>query len=163
LLVLLSFPLVFACLIGLSFGSRGDRVPRVRLLVENQDGGIAGNALLSALTAEQMAEYVETEVVGAEGAGRIENGDASALQRIPWVCPQDTLGGNPARLPRLRNPAQGILPEIAEQIIRVLVDVLDAGSRVLREPLREISAGTGGRGLSDEAVVRVSLAVKRSL
>lgn len=164
-LIVLSFPIVFALLIALSFGSRGERIPKVHLLVENQDRGIAANALLSAFTSERMATYVDVEVVGPEGARRMEEGEASALLRIPKGFTQNIFDGKPATLALVRNPAQGILPEIAEQLSRVLVDVLDAGSRVLRGPLEEIRLATqdsAGR-ITDETVVAVSLAVKRSV
>jgi ABC-2 type transport system permease protein len=165
LLIVLSFPVVFALLIALSFGSRGERVPKIHLLVENQDGGLAANALLSALTSDQVAKYVEMEVVGSEGAQRIENNEASALLRIPKGFTQNLFDGKPATLSLVRNPAQGILPEVAEQLTRVLVDVLDAGSRVLRKPLEEIRPYTrpnAGR-ITDETVIAVSLAVNHSV
>jgi ABC-type transport system involved in cytochrome c biogenesis permease component len=165
LLIVLSFPVVFALLIALSFGSKGDRVPKIHLLVENQDDGIGANALLSALTSERMAEFVDVEVVGPEGARRIEKDEASALLRIPKGFTQNLFDGKPASLSLLRNPAQGILPEIAEQITRVLADVLDAGVRVLREPLDRIRLATKSESgqVTDEAVIAVSLAVKRSI
>jgi len=165
LLIVLSFPVVFALLIALSFGSRGERVPKIHLLVENQDGGLAANALLSALTSDQVAKYVEMEVVGSEGARRIENNEASALLRIPKRFTQDLFDGKPATLSLLRNPAQGILPEVAEQLTRVLVDVLDAGARVLRKPLEEIrsSAQPNAGRVTDETVIAVSLAVNHSV
>ena len=165
LLIVLSFPIVFAGLLALSFGSGGDRVPKIHLLVENQDDGIAANALLSALTSEQMAEFVDVEVVAAEGRQRIEKGDGSALLRIPKGFTQDVIDGKPATLALVRNPAQGILPEIAEQLSRVLVDVLDAASRVLQEPLQEIRPYTRSKNITitDDSVIRVSLAVKRSI
>ncbi|HEV8583170.1 MAG TPA: ABC transporter permease [Thermoanaerobaculia bacterium] len=165
LLIVLSFPVVFALLIALSFGSRGERVPKIRLLVENQDEGMAANVIMSALTSKQMAAYVDVEVVGAEGRGRIEKGEASALLRIPQGFTQNVLDGKPASLALVRNPAEGILPEIAEQLTRVLVDVLDAGSHVLREPLQEIRSTRQSQtgAVTDEAVIRISLGVKRSL
>jgi ABC-2 type transport system permease protein len=164
LLIVLSFPIVFAGLIALSFGSGGDRVPRIHLLVEKQDEGLAGDMLLSALTSEDMAEFVDVEVVGAEGRQRLEKGEGSALLRIPKGFTQDVIDGKPAALHLVRNPAQGILPEIAEQLSHVLVDVLDAASRVLQEPLREIRPvmRSDTATLSDESVIRVSLAAKRS-
>ena len=164
-LIMLSFPVVFALLIGLSFGSRGERVPKIHLLIENQDDGIAANFLLSALGSEQIAAYMDVEMVGPEGARRMEEGEASALLRIPKGFTQALLDGKPTTLDLVRNPAQGILPEITEQLSRVLVDVLDAGSRVLRGPLDEIRPYTqpNASRITDEAVMSVSLAVKRTL
>ncbi len=164
LLIVLSFPVVFAFLIALSFGARGDRTPQAHLLVEDRDGGIAADALLSALQSERLAELVEVEVVGTEGAARMEKGEASALLRIPKGFTQNLLDGKPVQLAVVRNPAQGILPEIAEQLARVLADVLDAGSRVLRGPLERIasSARPGAEPPTEETTVAVALAVRRA-
>ena len=164
LLIVLSFPVVFAFLIALSFGARGERTPQAHLLVEDRDGGIAADALLSALRSERLADLVEVEVVGPEGAARMERGEASALLRIPKDFTQDLLDGKPVRLALVRNPAQGILPEIAEQLTRVLADVLDAGSRVLRGPLERIALSTrpGAEGPTEETTVAVALAVRRA-
>ena len=164
LLIVLSFPVVFAFLIALSFGARGERTPQAHLLVEDRDGGIAADALLSTLRSERLAELVEIEVVETGGAARMERGEASALLRIPKGFTQDLLDGKPVRLALVRNPAQGILPEIAEQLTRVLADVLDAGSRVLRGPLDRIASSTrpGAEPPTEETTVAVALAVRRA-
>jgi ABC-2 type transport system permease protein len=69
----------------------------------------------------------------------IERGAASALLRIPEGFSDDLLEGRPVALELVRNPAQSILPEIAEQTMTVLADALDSGSRVLREPLDRLA------------------------
>ncbi|MGH9361041.1 MAG: ABC transporter permease, partial [Thermoanaerobaculia bacterium] len=150
---------------ALSFGSRGERLPQVHLLVENRDGGLAANALLSALRSERLADLVEVVVVGAEGAARMEEGEASALLRIPEGFTQALLDGKPARLSLVRNPAQGILPEIAEQLVRTLADVLDAGARVLRGPLDQLRPYTrsGAERMTDAAMTAVSLEARRAI
>jgi len=164
LLIVLSFPIVFATLIALSFGAHGERVPKIHLLVENRDDGIVANGLLSSLTSARMSAYVDVEIVKEEGAARMEKGEASALLRIPKGFTQDLIDGRPASLALVRNPAQGILPEIAEQLTRVLVDVLDSSSRVLRGPLDQIRPFTqaDANGITDASVTRIALAVKRA-
>ena len=59
ILLMLAFPMVFALMLGITFGGNSPSVPRVRLLVEDRDGGLAGRALLSVFSAEQMAEYFD--------------------------------------------------------------------------------------------------------
>jgi ABC-2 type transport system permease protein len=164
LLIVLSFPIVFAGLIALSFGSHGERVPKIHLLVENQDDGIVANGLLSSLTSARMAEYVDVEIVKEEGAARMEKGEASALLRIPKGFTQDLIDGKPTSLALVRNPAQGILPEISEQLTRVLVDVLDSSARVLKGPLEQIRPFTqsDANGITDESLTTISLAVKHA-
>jgi len=94
LIVLLAFPLVFAGMLALVFGSGGDAMPKVRLVVENRDTGFAASALSSAFTSKQMAEHFDVRTVGkGEGAAVIEAGEASALLVIPEHLTQDVLDG----------------------------------------------------------------------
>ena len=166
LIVLLAFPLVFAGMLALVFGSGGDAMPKVRLVVENRDEGFVANALSSAFTSKQMAEHFDVRTVGkGEGAAVIEAGDASALLVIPEHLSQDVLDGKPVTLELVRNPAEGILPEVAEQLARILAEVLDGGARVLREPLNDLNPylRDGVQGPSDASVIEISLAIKRTI
>jgi ABC-2 type transport system permease protein len=165
LLVVLAFPLLFAGMIGLVFGSKGESVPRVRLLVENRDGdSFLSRSLVSALTSTQMAEYFDVKVVHDEGAALMDKGEASALLRIPAGFASDLLDGKPLTLALVRNPAEGILPEIAEQSTRMLVEVLDGGARVLRGPLDDLRPfiGEGRPAISDQSVAAISVAVRHA-
>jgi len=137
LLVVLAFPIMFSAIIGMAFG--GGELPRVQLLVENLDDNFLGNSLISALGSDQMARYFDVEIVGEEGLSRIEKGDGSALLRIPERFTEDLIEGSKTSLQLIRNPAQGIMPEIAEQLSGLLAEVLDTASRVLRGPLDEIA------------------------
>jgi ABC-2 type transport system permease protein len=159
----LAFPLVFAALIGLVFGGGGR--PRVHLLVEDRDGSLVSGLLVTALSSEQAAEHFEVERVGAEGVARMELGEASALLRLPPGFGAAFLAGKPVTLELVRNPAQGILPEIAEQSMTVVAEVLSAGSSVLREPLAEIAQAieSEGRGFSAERTATLAAAIHRAL
>lgn len=146
LLIVLSFPVLFAAMLGLTFGSGGRRAPRVHLLVENQDGGLAGRTLVSSLTSRKTAEYADVEVVGAEGAARLEKGEASALLRIPAGFSQALLDGRPVALTLVRNPAQGILPEIAEQLLLMRTDAAEFRA----PPVGELDAAALPPGAPDQ-------------
>jgi len=160
--VTLAFPILFAAMIGLIWGE--GEVPRVHLLVENLDDELFGNAMMSALGSDQVAEHFDVEVVGEEGRERIEDNDGSALLRIPEGFTVDLIEGNPTSLELIRNPAQGIMPEVAEQLTGVLSEVLSAGSRVLREPLDTIAPFTENQVRINEAtVVAVATAVHGSV
>ncbi len=134
----LAFPLIFSGLIALTFGGGGSGMPRVDLLVEDRDESLLSGLLISALESENVAAHVELRRVGEEGQALIEQGEGSALLRIPAGFGEDLLEGRPLTLELVRNPAQGILPEVAEQGLTVLVDLLSSGSRVLRQPLDEL-------------------------
>ena len=125
ILLLLSFPLVFASLLALTFGAGSTpKMPKVQLLVEDLDGSFLSGALISAVTSEQMGTYFDVETVGSEGLGRIERNDGSALWRIPEGFQQELIDGTPVEFELIRNPAQSILPEIAEQGLAVLSEAL---------------------------------------
>jgi ABC-2 type transport system permease protein len=139
MLVTLLFPIVFALMIGLVFGTGDAEPPRVRLLIEDQDGTMVSGFLVGAFESDQAGEYFDTTEVGADGLARIEQGEASALLRIPEGFTQKLLDGEQVTLELIRNPSESILPEIAEQTMIVLTEALDAGSRLLREPLDKLS------------------------
>lgn len=150
--VALLFPLVFSLLLALAFG-RGTVTPRVHLLVENRDDGLVGGFLVGAFQSDQMAEFFEIELVGEEGRARMEQGDASALLVIPEHFSLDLVNGTPVALQMVRNPAQSILPHVAVEVGNVLVEVLSAGSRVLRQPLEGLSVILEGDDAPADALV----------
>jgi ABC-2 type transport system permease protein len=162
-LLLLAFPLAFAGVIAMTFGTSGDVSIRVPVLVENQDDGFASTFLLGALGSEQMAQHFAIEAVASGGAARMERGEASALLVIPAGFTDDLLGGRPVKLRLVRNPSERIRPEIAEQMTRVLADVLDAGSYALRAPLEELSGMLDTEGGTAAAVGALAASFHRAL
>ena len=163
ILVVLLFPVGFSAIIALAFG--GESHPRVHLLVENRDEGMLGNALLSALDSNEVADYFDVEVVGTEAGARIEAGEASALLRVPATFTADVIDGRPVALELVRNPAQGILPEIAEQTAGVLVEVLSSAAYVLRKPLDELAPllRDDTATVTSTAVAEIAVAVHGSI
>jgi ABC-type multidrug transport system permease subunit len=165
LIAALAFPLLFAGMIALAFG-RGDGIPKVRMLVDNEDDGVIANGLASVFTSKQAASYFDGKAVtAAQGIELMDAGKASALLTIPKGFTNDLLDGKPVTLRLLRNPSEGILPEIAEQTTGALVDVLDGCRRVFDKPLAQIRPffDDDGRAPSDADVVAVSLAVKKGI
>jgi ABC-type multidrug transport system permease subunit len=157
LLVVLAFPIMFSAIISLAFG--GGSTPQVYLLVENLDDNLLGNALISAMSSDQMGEYFDVEIVGEEGLSRIEDGDGSALLQIPENFTENIVEGKPCSLSLVRNPAQGIMPEIAEQVSLVLTEILDGGSHVLREPMDALAPYVLGDSLDLSAALVSDISV----
>jgi len=137
--VVLSFPIVFSLMLALTFGTGDGAATRIGLLVENHDDNFIGGMLMSALGSDQVAENIDVEVVEQGGEDRLRNGGAAALLRIPAGFTDRVLQGEPTALQLVRNPSQGIKPEITEQLTGVLAELLDAASRVLREPLSQLA------------------------
>ena len=139
MLGVLGFPLVFSGLIALTFGTGRADLPRVQLLIEDRDGNWVTGLLKSAFKSEQVARYVDVREVGEEGRELMERGEASALLRIPDGFAAAVLEGRPTTLELVRNPAQGILPEIAEQGLTIFAELLSSASQTLRDPLDRLS------------------------
>jgi ABC-2 type transport system permease protein len=162
----LAFPLLFAGMIALAFGKGGDSIPKVTMLVANEDDGLLASGVASVFTSKQAAKYFDGKTVTAdEGRALMAEGKASALLTIPKGFTRNVLDGKPVTLELLRNPAEGILPEIAEQTTGILVDVLDGGRRVFDKPIGELTPWLDGDGKAptDADVVAISLAVKRAI
>ncbi len=165
LIAVLAFPLIFAGMIALAFG-KGDSIPKVRMLVVNQDDGLVANALASAFSSQQASAYFDAKTVETQaGLALVEAGKASALLTIPKGFTKDVLDGNAVTLRLLRNPAEGILPEIAEQTVGALADLLDGARRIFDEPIADLRPflETDGKAPADADIVAISLAVKRAI
>jgi len=141
ILFVLAFPLVFTTVLSLAFGTGSSpSVPRVELLIEDRDGSLVSGALVSMAASDAMNEYFSIRQVDQGGLAMIEAGEASALWRIPEGLQDDLLSQRPVAFELIRNPAQSILPEIAEQGLVVLADILSAAARVLADPLSDVRA-----------------------
>jgi len=165
LIAVLCFPLLFAGMIALAFG-HGDSIPKVRMLVANEDDGLLANGVASVFTSQQASKFFDGKTVTtAEGRALMEQGKASALLTIPKGFTKDVLDGKPVTLRLLRNPSEGILPEIAEQTTGALTDILDGGRRVFDKPLADLRPllDDDGKAPADADIVAISLAVKRAI
>ena len=165
LVAAMSFPLLFAGLLALAFGG-GNSIPKVRMLVANEDDGLIGGWVASAFTSQQASAYFDAKTVAKDaGIEAINDGEASALLTIPKGFTNDVLDGKPTTLTLLKNPSEGILPEIAAQTTGTLADVLDAGRRVFDGPISELKPllADDGKAPTDADIVAISLGVKRAI
>lgn len=167
-LLVLAFPLIFAAIIALTFGGGDNEVPVVRLLLEDRDDGLVGDFVTSAFGRPEAAKYFQVSKVepGEDGLARLEAEDASALLRLPADLTENLLDAKPVTLELVRNPAQSILPEVAEQVTVLLADALSSAASLLREPLNELRPfieGDGDQGPSETEVAAISVSVQRIL
>jgi ABC-2 type transport system permease protein len=167
-LLLLAFPLIFAGLIALTFGGGEAKVPKVRLLLDDRDGGLVGRLVAAAFQQGDAQEYFEVKAVQGIGqdsgkvtsgktADLIEREEATALLRLPAGLSDDVFAGRPARIELIRSPAQSILPDVAEQVTTVLAEGLSSASRLLRGPLDQIRTTPAAPqgGVSDRRVANI--------
>lgn len=143
-LVLIAIPLALSLIFGMVFSPSGDQsIPPLKLLIVDRDGSLASRFVKAAFTQGDLASIVELrEVTAEEGAGMMDEGQASALLEIPAEFQAHLLDGKPVRLRLVKNPAEQFMPEIAEQVSGVICLLLDFGSRILAEPIGEIRSQT---------------------
>lgn len=164
--LMLAFPLLFAGIMAMTFGTGQARVPKVHLLIEDQDGSLLGRLLTSAFSQGDAAKYFTVEPVEGDAVEHLERAEASAVLRLPKGLTEAVLEGKPATLELIRNPTQSMLPEVAEQVTRVLGDGLSSASYLLRQPLDELRPFLGeeiDRAPSDDAVSRIAVSFNRSI
>jgi len=134
--VVLAFPVVLSGLLALSFGGGGRaRLPRIELLVEDLDGSLATRVLLAAAASGPVAEMAHLRRVGTEGVGLLEADEADALLRIPPGFGADLLAGRAVTLELVKNPARSIKPEIVEQALSLITEVLSEAARLMPRAL----------------------------
>jgi ABC-2 type transport system permease protein len=164
-IVFLIFPVLFALLIGFTFGSSGDKAAPIRIALVDEDKGIASRFLKSSFAQDRMPtrfDIVEADM--ARASRLVEDNKVSAVLRFPPGFTDSLLDGRTTFLEVVRNPAQGIYPQIAEEFVRVLA--LGAGSavRVLGQPLADIRAASRGNARSSDLFVSdVSVAISRRM
>ncbi len=162
LLLNLSIPLVMAGLMALAFGGKGDdRGPVLRLLVVNLDEGPVGRALAGATQNPEAAKRLEIKQAKDrdEGLRRLRAEEASALVVVPKDFSKDLLEGRQVTLEILKNPAQSIMPVVAQQGAEVAALYLSVGARLFEGEGPRIEGLFKGRGCGDAAAVTALVAV----
>lgn len=161
-LIILAFPLLLSGIIALAFGARDTKPPKVRLLLDNQDKGLAGTLITSAFSRPEAEPYFEVETAGPDALQRLEKDGFSAILRIPAGLTDALLDGRTARLELVRNPSQSILPEVAEQVTDVLADGLSSASYTFEGPLKGLTPLLrADKGPSDQDVALVAVGVNQ--
>jgi ABC-type multidrug transport system permease subunit len=151
----LGIPLVLVTLVTLIF-SGGQATPQGRLLIADEDGTVLSQTLTSAFTREPLSKMFLMETTARdEGRSRMDRGDASALLIIPKGFQDAVFHNQPAQLQLVTNPAQTILPKIAEETLSTMVDGGFYLQRLAGIPLRVI---TTGQAPSDDTIARISVA-----
>lgn len=138
-LLLLAVPVLLSALFALVFtpGSGGTKI-HFTMLVADADNTLVSRFIRGAFTHGELAEMVETvEVPPAEARSRFSQAEASALLEIPKGFGKRLLNGEKVELVLVKNPAQQVLPGVAEQIAASLATVTEYAARILGDPIRE--------------------------
>ncbi len=152
LLILITIPLAISLIFGMVFSPSGDQaIPRFTLLVVDNDDSFVSNFIKSAFGQGPLADMVDLQEVSPEEGGKmIDAGKATALLEIPEGFSGNLLDGIPDSLRLVKNPAEQFMPEVAENITESIALLLDYGSRILADPIREIRDSPDEKNFPDE-------------
>ncbi len=137
-IVMIVFPLFMSLAIGSisGGGGGGSEFPRIKVLLQNNDqDGFLSNAIMGMAGQGEGQEYLEVVEVGPEGAAMMEEGKASAMVVLPDSFTARVFNREKVEIAVVRNPAEGIKPEIVAQGTDVVATYLDQASRLLTEEL----------------------------
>ena len=135
-LIWIGIPLGIGLLLNLAFAGGGGSVPKVRLLVIDEDQSLVAK-LFEGAAEQQPTELFHVELVSREaGLERIHRGDGSALLILPEGLTQALFRGEPAKLELFTNPSQRVLPRIAEEALLAFVDLVFYSQRVFGDRMR---------------------------
>jgi ABC-type multidrug transport system permease subunit len=164
LILWIGLPLIVGGLLTMVAGGKDGPQPQAHVLVVDEDDSFLSGFLVGAMSQDAMGGVIRAEEVDREsGRARIDRGDASALLIIPKGFGQAVLEEKPMSLQLVTNPAQIILPGIAEEVVSVLVDATFYLHRLIGEDLRELAAGPpeGQSVFSDTRVATLSIKINR--
>lgn len=161
----LGVPLLMGGLFILAIGGDSGPAPQVHMLVADEDNGFLSRLLVGAMDQDRAGKLFRTEKVDQEtGRQRMDRGEASALLIIPKGFSTAVLKEEPTKLLLITNPAQRILPNIAEELLKILTDVAFYAHRLLGPEIKAIVQGPpAGQSLfADADVARVSASINQS-
>lgn len=134
-------PLLIATVMTLAFGGGDDaHTPTAHVLVADRDDSLASDLLVAALGSAGELFLVE-RVDEAQGRERLDEGGASALLVVPAGFGEALVDGTPAELQLVTNPAQRVLPGIAENALSLIVDAAFYAQQLLGDELRWLKEG----------------------
>ncbi len=159
-------PLMIGALLVLAMGGSNGPKPQVHLLIADQDDSFGSRLLIRALTSDRAGEFIRAEKVDeATGRRRMEHGDASALLIIPPGFARAVLREEPTTLQLITNPAERILPGIAEEMLRLFSETVFYLHRLLGPQMRQFAQGPppGEDLFSDADVARLSASINDTM
>jgi ABC-type multidrug transport system permease subunit len=161
LVVWLGIPTLVAVLLTVIFG-RGDTPPHGKLLIADEDGGVASFMLTSSFSQGALGKMLTVEKVSTEdGRRQMDKGNASALLVVPKGFTSAVLNNRPAKLELIKNPALQIIPAIIEETVSMLADGVFYLQAVAGEQLRTIPLGQPAESQIAQSAVETSRLAQR--
>jgi ABC-2 type transport system permease protein len=165
-LALLAFPVIFSLLIGVTFGSRGEKIASIRIALVDEDKGLLSKLLQGSFGQSKMEPKIEVVTADsiADGLALVEKNKVSACLRIPAGFTDSLLQARSTYLEVVQNPAESTYPFIVEQYVRVLGQLGSSAVRVLGSPLGEFRQMTKGKEApADLAISDLSVSISHRM
>ncbi|WP_068118697.1 ABC transporter permease [Tropicimonas marinistellae] len=116
-------PLLVGSLLSAVMGGLDGDTPKVHLLISDEDGSFLSGALVDMLAREEFGDLLILEPSATNsGLAMLDEGDATAMLVIPDGFQRAFLRSEPQALRLVVNPLQQILPEMAEELTRLIAD-----------------------------------------
>jgi ABC-2 type transport system permease protein len=161
----LLIPVIFTFIFGIVFGSSEEQIlPRVPVLVVDNDTSLFSQFLLTGLSQGELEELMEMEVVEEEqGRKLLDKGKASALLIIPENFGDNVWKGRGAELLLLKNPSEQFLPQIAEEIVDTATLLFSALFSIFSDEITILRNVIGKGAFSDLDIADLSIQVKKRI
>ncbi len=159
-------PVLFTVIFGLVFGGQEeDSLPRISLLVVDNDKSLISNFLTTAMSQGELKKMVELKPMEIEEEGRhlLGKGKASALLIIPINFGKDVLDGTNVEVLLLKNPSEQFLPLIAEEITDTTTLILSSLLSVFSEEVGKIKEFVDLDNFPDSDISFISVQVKKRI
>jgi len=145
-ILFLIIPLAMTALIGAIFdpGAGGEtKLPPIKLLVVDNDKGLASKFLLGAFDQEEIKEMFQVTLVD-ETAGEklMKKGKASAMLVIPEHFSDDLAEQKVSTLEVVKNPSEEFLPGVAEEFANTMAVGFSAIAQVFADELKVIQSAS---------------------
>lgn len=142
ILIMLLIPLMMTGLIGLIFAPKPDnkqQLPKIKVLLADQDKNLAAKFLVGAFDAPDLKEMFQvTMVTETEGQKLMKKGKASALVIIPEHFSSNILNAKPITLHVIKNPSEQFLPEIVEEFMNTTAIFFSGAIQIFEPELKVI-------------------------
>lgn len=159
-------PVLFTFIFGLVFGGQEeDTLPRITLLVVDNDKSLISNFLTTAMSQGELKKMVELKPMETEEEGRhlLGKGKASALLLVPENFGKDVLDGTNVEVLLLKNPSEQFLPLIAEEITDTTTLILSSLLSVFSEEVDTIKEFIDMDNFPDSDISALSVLVKNRI
>jgi ABC-2 type transport system permease protein len=143
-ILFLVIPLAMTAVIGMIFDPGADnetKLPPIKLLVVDNDKGLAAKFLLGAFDQKEIKDMFQVTLTdGATGEALMQKGKASAMLVIPEHFSDDLAAQKPSALEVVKNPSEEFLPGVAEEFAATMAVGFSAVAQVFADELKVIQS-----------------------